>query len=68
MTRDITKDHNYDQLFEAIHTGQIKIVSDGSFQPSIQLGTSAWIIEFGPNQQQNTGCNIIPGSAKDQYS
>ena len=56
----------YQQFNEAIRSGIIKIVSDGSYCPISELGTAAWIIEFGAIQLH--GAIQVPGHKADQCS
>jgi hypothetical protein len=42
------------------------VVSDGSYNPTTQLGTTAWILEGRISNIQIFGKVITPGSASDQ--
>ena len=46
----------------------IRAVSDGSYHPTYQYGTSAWIIKTQNNDCAITGANVVPGDAKSQCS
>ena len=47
---------------------KIQTVSDGSYNPTYQYGTSAWIINIQNNARATTGANVVPGDAKSKCS
>ena len=46
----------------------IRAVSDGSYHPTYQYGTSAWIIKIPNNDRTTTGANFLRGGSKSQCS
>ena len=46
----------------------IRAVSDGSYHPTYQYGTSAWIIKTQNNDRTIIGDNAVPGDAKPQFN
>ena len=46
----------------------IRAVSDGSYHPTYQYETSAWIIKIHHNDRAITGANVVPVDAKSQFS
>ena len=42
----------------------IRAVSDLSYHPTYQYGTSAWIIKIQNNDRAITGANVVPGYVK----
>jgi hypothetical protein len=55
-------------LKENIRNGTLRLVSDGSYDPNLHLGTAAWVIESLDKQLQITGSLITPGEAEIQCS
>ena len=48
--------------------GHLMAVSDGSFHPTLHLGTSAWMIKPVGHQEILQGHNIVPGPSSSQCS
>ena len=46
----------------------IRAVSDGSYHPTYQYETSAWVIKIHNNNRAITGDNVAPGDANSQCS
>ena len=46
----------------------IKVISDISFHPKFQLGTSAWVIKPDDSDICITGNNMVPGVHEIQYA
>jgi hypothetical protein len=58
--------NDYGPLLQDIIKGDVWVVSNGSFQPSTQSGTAAWILEGRSSKLQITGKFISPGQAAEQ--
>jgi hypothetical protein len=55
-------------LKENISNGTLRLVSDGSYNPKLHLGTASWVVESLDKQLQITGNLIMPGEAEIQCS
>lgn len=58
----------YSHIANDIRSGQAKIVSDGSFEKRVNLGTAGWIIEDSSQIYQVTGKVSCPGDPTVQCS
>jgi hypothetical protein len=57
------------QLYkDSLLTGPLRLVSDGSYDPTLKLGTASWVIESQHHQFQLRGNLITPGEADVQCS
>ena len=61
-------DDEKDVIRQAIITGKIRAVSDGSFRKEEKYGTAGWIVEDTHRQIQLSGTLITPGQEDDQCS
>jgi hypothetical protein len=52
---------NYEEILNDIKTGDIILVSDGSYHPTKQQGTAAWILEGTKSSIQIIGRVVTPG-------
>jgi hypothetical protein len=59
---------NMQLLGNYIRRGEIILVSDGSFNPELQLGTASWVLESVNKKLQITGSLIMPGESEYQCS
>jgi hypothetical protein len=61
---DIPKD--YELLLSDMMEGQVILISDGSYSPSDNYGTAAWILEGKLSNLQMSGRIVTPGQANLQ--
>jgi hypothetical protein len=59
---------DYQPLLNEIRAGQVWLVSDGSFFPSLKYGSAAWILEGKTSKLRIMGRVITPGESAIQSS
>lgn len=57
---------SYEPLLQDIRSGSLWVVSDGSYHPTHQFGTAAYILEGTQSRINITGAVITPGASSDQ--
>jgi hypothetical protein len=62
---NVTIPEFYGPILEDMQQGNILVICDGSFQPSVKRGCAAWILEGTSCHQQITGKVTTPGSMED---
>ena len=62
------EDDTLDIIKQALSTGEIRAVSDGSYRREEQYGTAGWLVEDKRRQIQLSGSLITPGPKESQCS
>ncbi len=62
---NVTIPEFYRPILEDMKQGNILVICDGSFQPSVKRGCATWILEGTSCHQQITGKVVTPGSFED---
>ena len=69
MVKELIHNNNTEFMATKTQSGiKIWAVSGGSYHPTYQYGTSAWIIKIQNNDHAITGVDIVPDDAKYQFS
>ena len=65
--KEVIHNNNNEFLATKLQSGiTVRAVSDGSYHPTHQYGTSAWIIKIQSNDRSITEAKVFPGDDKSQ--